>query len=367
VNERVGVIESPVGPRVRIGGREVDYFCGTSYFGLHGHPEVIAAACAAAQRYGVGAATALRTPAHVELEERLCRFLDVETVAHIASGYLAPLVLLQALAHDYDVAFADSASHYGVLDALRATGKDIVPFRHLDPDDLARQLLAHAHRSARPLVITDGVFPSTGAIAPLADYSVVLDRYPGSLLCIDDAHALGVIGADGRGSFEYHGIHRDGAYSCGTLSKAFGGAGGIVPGDRTLGEKIRKLSRIPLGASASSVPAAAASAAGVRLLALHPEMRRALWGNVGRLRDSLRGLGFGLPASPVPIISLSGRSGLDLRRVHAALAGDGIAVLHVPPCGYSDAPDVESLRIAVFSTHSQEQIDRLADSIRRAL
>jgi 8-amino-7-oxononanoate synthase len=360
-------VTSPVGARTTINGREVDYFCGTSYFGLHGHPQVIAAARAAVEAYGVGTATAAWTPAHAEVIERTSRFLGTETVTYVASGYLAPLVLLQALSEDYDLAFADGGSHYGVLDALRAVGKETVLFGHLDPEDLARQLAGHVSPRQRPLLFTDGVFPSTGALAPLPDYSVALDRYPGGLLCVDDAHGLGVIAEEGRGSLEHHNIQRDGVYFCATLSKAFGGAGGIVPGDRVLDSKIRRLSRVPLGASSPSVPAAAASAAGVRLLAEHPEMRRDLWANVRRVRDGLRALGFDLADTPIPIVSLAGRPSVDLLRVRETLSRQGILVHHVPPHGYSDSPDVETLRIAVFSTHTLDQIDRLVDAVRRAI
>ncbi len=367
MNRRTGVLESPVGPRVRIDGREVDYFCGTSYFSLHGHPEVIEAACAAAREVGLGAATSLATRAHVELDARLRQFLDVETVTLVPSGYLAPLVLLQSLSVDYDVLFVDRAAHYGGLDAVRASGKRSVSFGHLDATDLAQQLASHLRPGDRPLVLTDGVFPSTGAIAPLADYNAALSRYPGGTLCVDDAHGLGVLGATGRGTLEHWGVDCRGAYACGTLSKAFGAAGGIVPGTQSLAEKIHALSKVPFGSSAPSAPAAAAASAAVRLLAAHPEMRQTLWDNAARLRAGLRELGFDLAASPVPIVSLAGRAGLDLHRAHARLAADGIAVLYVPPRGYSDAPDVESLRIAVFSTHSHDQLDRVVDALRRAI
>lgn len=360
------VMESPVGPRVRIDGREVDYFCGTSYFGLHGHPDVIEAACTATREYGLGTATAIQTPAHRDLEAQLSRFLGVESVVHLASGYLAPLVLVQALAKDCDLALVDSAAHYGAWDALRSIGAPVFTFRHLDPEDLERQLAARTAQ-ARVLVMTDGVFPTTGAIAPLRDYLGVLHRASDALLCVDDAHGLGVLGANGRGSLDHHGLALDTARVCGTLSKAFGGSGGVVAGEQSLKDKMRELSPGLRGASAPSVPAAAASAAGVRILSTHPEMRHTLWSNVRRARDGLRGLGFDLDASPVPIISLQGRAGLDLRRAHAELTQAGIAVLYVPPRGYSDAPDVESLRIAVFSTHSHEQIDRLVGAVRRAL
>ncbi len=366
MNERPATLESPVGPRARLDGREVDYFCGTSYFCLHGHPQVLAAACRAVRESGLGSATAFRTPSHVALEEELRAFLAVESATLLPSGYLAPLVLLQALGSDHDVVLLDSAAHYGEVDAAAACGKPVVRFRHLDADDLARQM-ARLHRGQRALVLTDGVFPSTGAIAPLADYAAAVARQGDGILCVDDAHAFGVLGSHGRGSLEHHGIDDPRAYACGTLSKAFGAAGGFLPGSAALRRKILNGSRVPAGASAPSAPAAAAAAAALRVLSEHPEMRQALRDHVVHLRAGLRGLGFSLPDSAVPIVHLAGRQGLDLRSAHARLVEEGIVTLHVPPHGYSDAPGVESLRIAVFSEHTRDQLDRLVDALRRAL
>ncbi len=360
-------IERPVGPRTVVNGREVDYFCGTSYFGLHAHPLVIDAACAAARTYGIGPATGASTPPLLDLIERARGFFGTETATCIASGYLGPMALVQALREEVDVAFADSASHYSVLDALRTAGKDVFLFRHLDPDDLARQLALHVRPGHKPLVMTDGIFPSTGALAPLPAYAEALEPYAASFLCVDDAHAVGVIGEEGRGSLEHFGLERDGFHFCATLSKAFGGSGGLIPGTRSLAAKIRQRSWILAGASAPPIPALAAAAAGIRLLEQHPEMRRALWDNVQRMRNGLRALGFTLADTVVPIVSLAGSASIDLRRVCETLDREDIVVLYVPPRGYSDAPDVESLRIAVFSSHAPEQIDRLIDGIRRAL
>lgn len=367
MNERPTTLESPVGPRVRLDGREVDYFCGTSYFCLHGHPQVIAAACDAVRAVGLGSATSLRTPAHAALDRELRAFLAVESATVVPSGYLAPLVLLQALGPDHDVVLLDGAAHYGEVDAAAASGKPVVRFQHLDADDLERQMARHLHRGQRPLVLTDGVFPSTGAVAPLADYAAALARRGDGLLCVDDAHAFGVLGPRGRGSLEHHGIDGPTAYACGTLSKAFGAAGGFLPGSTELRQRIRSRSRVLAGASAPSAPAAAAAAAALRVLGAHPEMRQALWDHAVHVRTALRNLGFDLSHSVVPIVFVAGRPGLDLRRIHARLAEEGIVTLYVPPRGYSDAPNVESLRIAVFSEHTKDQLDRLVDALRRAL
>lgn len=360
-------MESPIGSRMMINGREVDYHCGTSYYALHGHPLMIQAACDAARKYGLGPATFASVPAIDEVSERACDFFEAETATYIISGYLGAMILVQALRADYDVVFVDESSHYSVFDGVRTSGVDVVRFRHLDPEDLRRQLAARVRPGQIPLVMTDGVFPSTGSIAPLPAYASVLSRYAQSLLCIDDSHGVGVIGKKGQGTFEYYGMKQDGLHFAGTLSKAFGSIGGIIPGDRSLAEKIHRNVRVLAGASPPPVPAAAAAAMGIRILKEHPEMRETLWRNVKVVRDGLRFLGFDIADSPVPIVSVRGQASVDLKHVHRALDREDIVVLYVPPNGYSDAPDVESLRIAVFSTHSTEQLGRLIDAIKRAV
>ncbi|TSA51192.1 pyridoxal phosphate-dependent aminotransferase family protein [archaeon] len=367
MSEASNTMGSPIGARMVINGREVDYFCGTSYYTLHGHPAVIEAACDATRRFGLGPATNASVSVFSETVELARQFFEVESVAYVISGYLGAMVLVQALRDDYDVVLVDEASHYSVFDGIRTSGKAIVPFRHLDADDLSAKLAEHVGPGQIPLVMSDGVFPVTGVIAPLPSYIEALRAYQPSLLCVDDSHAVGVIGAKGQGTFEYFGLKDDNLYLAGTLSKAFGGIGGIVPGNQLLAEKIKKNVRIPVGASPPPVPAAAAAGMGIRLLTENPEMRRDLWANVKRVRDGLRGLGFEIEDTPVPIVNVVGGPSLDLEFVKRELDRQDIVVLRVPPNGYSDAPDVESLRIAVFSTHREEQIQRLIEGIGRAI
>jgi len=212
-------------------------------------------------------------------------------------------------------------------------------------------------------VLSDGVFPSTGAIAPLADYVEVLASYDEPLLCIDDSHAVGVIGEKGQGTYEYLDLQGSNRYLAGTLAKAFGGVGGIVPGSHKLMEKIKQHSRVPVGASPASVAAAAAAAMGIRILSEHPEMRKQLWSNVARVRGGLRKLGLDVGTSPVPIVSIQSTPGLEVKRLLQGLDKRDIVVAHVDARGYSDAPNVDALRIAVFSTHTEAQIDCLLDSM----
>ena len=361
------VMGSPIGARMIINSREVDYFCGTSYYTLHGHPAVIEAACEAARKHGLGPATNLEVSVLNETVELACQYFEVETATYVISGYLGAMMLVQALSDDYDMVFVDASSHYSVFDGIHASGKTIVSFRHLDPEDLATKLAEHVRPGLVPMVMTDGVFPVTGRIAPIPAYCNVLRRYQPSLLCIDDAHAVGVIGEKGQGTFEYFGLKGEDLYQAGTLSKAFGGIGGIVLGSQTLAAKIKKNSRISVGASQPPVPAAAAAGMGLRILSENPQMRRDLWSNIKRVRDGLRGLGLEIDDSPVPIVNVRGGPSIDVAHVQEELDSQDIIVFRIPPNGYSDAPDVESLRIAVFSTHSAEQIQRLVKGIGQAI
>ena len=358
---------SPVGARMVINDREVDYFCGTSYYALHGHPRVMRAACEAIAAYGLGPATNAAVPPVERVKEVARRFFGTSSATYVISGYLGAMILAQALAPDYDLVFVDEKSHFSVFDGVASSGKRVIRFGHLDANDLESKLREHVQPGQVPLVMTDGVFPVTGAIAPLPEYIEALSKYPDALMCTDDSHAVGVIGELGRGTYEHFGLSGDRLYMAGTLSKACGGIGGIIPGDQALEERIATTVRVPVGASPPPVPAAAAAAEGLQMLMDYPEMRRTLWENVASVREGFREMGFEMEKSPIPIVNVTGQSGTDLKRVEEQLLRSDIAVLYVPPRSYSDAPDVESLRIAVFSTHTAEQIDRLLNACRRAL
>ena len=358
-------MESPIGARMVLNGREVDYFCGTSYHALHGHPVVIEAAANALRRYGLGPATRADVPVYEDAMARACRHFASESAAYLASGYLSIMALMLALRDDYDVVFADALSHFSIDDALKCVERPVVRFRHRDPQHLAEQLKSHLKAGQTPAVVSDGVFPSTGALAPLDLYAELLDGFPGGLLCIDDSHGVGVLGASGRGTLQHFGIETKNTHCAGTLSKAFGGFGGIVPASQALSRKIAANAGVIVGASPPPVPAAAAAATGLRLFAEDPQMLQRLRNNTRRMGRGLAGLGLSVADTPTPIFNISGPG--DLESVRQALWERGIAVKHVPAKGYSDAPSVETLRIAVFSTHSQAQIDRLLAALNALL
>jgi 8-amino-7-oxononanoate synthase len=239
----------------------------------------------------------------------------------------------------------------------------VITFRHCDPDDLAAKLAAHLPPGRRPLVMSDGVFPSLGHIAPIPGYADALARYPGGLICLDDAHAGGALGPSGRGTFDYFGLDSARAsgptclYFSGTLSKALGGQGGIISGSREWIDKLKASSHYFNGASQPAVPVAAASAKALEIVSNHPELRQQLWDNVRRAKAGLARMGLTVDDTPVPIIPLTIGSGNNMDRIQQSLMRQGIAIAYVR--AYAGISAEGLLRIAIFATHTPEMIDRL--------
>ncbi len=379
---------SPVGPRVVIGGRERDYFAGCSYLGLQNHPALIQAAVEALQQYGLGTATSRggygEHPLYLALEDAAARYFETDGAVYYVSAYLGNTILLQGLRGEYDRVFADAMAHFSVRDGVWAAGVPLLTFRHSDAADLAAQLRNHLKPGERPLVISDGVFPISGEIAPAPEYLAALAQYDGAILCLDDAHATGVIGAKGQGTAEYCASLAVGAglrpsqmgdrpeqgeglrvYSAHTLSKALGCHGGLIAGDVGLIEKLRRNATAYVAHSPSPLPVAAAAVRALALAAGDSPLRSRLWANVARARAGLRNLGWPLADTPIPIICLGARPGVDLARLQRELFARDICVAHVTT--YSSTPAGGALRVAVFATHTEEQIERLVGELGRLL
>ena len=361
-------IESRVGAVTLINGREMDLFAGNGYLGLQSRPEVIAAASDCLAKYGV--ATAIprgglgEHPVYDELEIQASAFFGAEKVSLYASGYLGPSFLVQATATLFDSLFVDSDAHFSIWDAAQGTGKPITVFRHLDPADLEKQLLHQLKPHERPLILTDGVFPISGEIAPIPEYLALARRFMGQLY-VDDAHAAGVLGAHGHGTADHFGIPDGSVRSCVTLSKAFGAGGGLIYGSKSWMEALEKDSRIFAGSTGLPLVTAAAAARALQIARQEPELRAQLHQNVALARQCLALLGLDTGQSLVPIICLAARPGLNLPHLRNELFKSGIAVEWVQH--YPSAPAGGALRIAIFATHTSEQIERLINEFRRLL
>jgi len=395
------VMQSPPGAETVIDGRRYLYFSGTGYLGLQGHPEVIRAACQATEQYGIGSATSRAgygdTPPILEAERQAARLFGTQTAFYFMSGYVGNDILARSIEGEVDAVFVDECSHYCVHEAAERLAKPLHLFRHADPGDLAEKLRSHAPPGARPLVMSDGVFAALGTIAPVAEYCDILRAYPGSSLAIDDAHGLGVLGPNGRGTLEHAGLFERGVneeesqenpgqspvltedqrgkrgqapfsdsprlFLCGTLSKALGGYGGIIPGARGTIERMKSASHYFAGASPVPVPVAAASARALQLAVDQPELRTRLGENVRAVRSGLREMGIEVADTPAPIISLALGTAENMERIHRELDARGILIPYQRT--YSGLGPEGALRLAVFATHTAEMIARLLDELRR--
>lgn len=359
-------MESPLGARMIFNGREMDYFAGAGYLGLQNHPDVIQAAQEALQRYGFSTATSRggygEHSVYDELEQEACAYFRAEKVLYFASGYLGISILTQATGNRFDHIFIDSSAHFSLWDAAYATNLPITPFHHLRPQSLAEHLHSELHPQERPLVLSDGVFPVSGEIAPLLDYLELVKPRQG-LVYLDDAHAVGVLGKNGGGTPEYYDIRDGSCQTCATLAKALGGFGGVIWGAAEWVESIDRASRICVGASPPPLVVAAASTRALALARTIPGLRQRLWDNVTQARGGLRALGWELPDTPVPIICLEARQGINLERIRKKLFDQAIAVELVR--SYTSTPAGGALRIAIFATHTQGQIARLVEEISR--
>lgn len=353
------VMESAPGPETVISGKRYVYFGGTGYFALQSHPDVIAAAVEALRTYGIHSATSRtgfgNNPVLLACERALADFFGTEDAVHFVSGYFDSMVLAQALSDRYDLAFVDETAHFSVMDGIASARRPFVTFRHRDPEDLARKLRRELRPGQRPLLLTDGVFPTFGVLAPLPDYVKVLEPYGGTV-AIDDCHGVGVLGANGRGTVEHFGLSLgERLVMAGTLSKAFGGHGGFVVGSKSFCAKVRALGIYP-GATQSPTPAVAASIKGIEIVTAHPELRERLRANVAAVKDGLRKLGFALNDSPMPIVTWTMGSGDEMKAVQRALMDKGVAVAY---SRYVGAPAGGVLRASVFSEHTPAHIDKL--------
>lgn len=359
------IMQSPPGAETVIDGKRYLYFAGTGYLGLQGHPEVINACCEAAKLYGIGSATTRtgfgNNPPLLDVEKRAADFFGAEDSFYYVSGYCGNAIMVQGLKDQFDVIFFDELAHYSVVDGILQGEKRYYTFRHLDQDDLSRQMKKNVRPGERPLLITDGIFAVSGIIPPVHKYLSILDNYTDPILCLDDAHAIAVLGDNGRGTYEYLELEVRNMFFSGTLSKAVGGHGGIIAGSKSFVNRLREMSHLFDGASPPPAPAAAATAKGLEIVMEQPELRQKLWANVGKLKSGLSKLGFETDNTPVPIICLEQSDSLDLSKIQKELMNKGIIVAFVK--SYAGVHDV--IRIAASATHSDEMLERLLEELGR--
>ena len=333
-----------------------------NYLGLTTHPRLRAAAIDAIERFGVGSGS-VRTIAgtmavHLELEQRLARFKKTESAVVFQSGFTANAGTVSSILTKDDVVISDELNHASIIDGCRLSRATVKVFPHKDVD-AARTLLQALPASQRALLITDGVFSMEGDLGPLPELCSLAEQF-GCIMMVDDAHASGVFGANGRGTVDHFGVHGRVDIQVGTLSKAIGALGGYVAGSRAFIEFLYHRAR-PFLFSTSHPPSVAATCiAALDVLLEEPQIIDRLWENTRFFKAGLQARGFntGMSESPItPVIVGDGALAMTLsdRLFAAGVFAQGIAFPTV-------ARDKARVRTIVTATHTQDELQFALDA-----
>jgi 8-amino-7-oxononanoate synthase len=348
------------------GGRELVDFSSNDYLGLARHPALAAAMAQCAARSGAGSgASHLITghgAEHDRLEEELAAFTRRERALLFSTGYMANLAVMTALAGRSERVLLDRLCHASLIDGARLSGATLVRYAHADAREAERLLDADAAHTA--LLATDGVFSMDGDLAPLPELARCLRRRD-LWLIVDDAHGLGVVGADGGGVLEHFGLGSDAVpILVGTLGKAFGSFGAFVAGSAELIEFLIQKARTYVYTTALPQPVAAATRAALALVRTESWRRERLRTLVGRFRVAAHALGVPLGNSTTPIQPVLLGSAAAALATQRELASAGYWVVAIRP------PSVPAgsarLRVTLSAAHTEAEIDGLAEQLGRA-
>lgn len=360
------VIEAREGVRVRVDGRELVNFCSNDYLGLSQHLDVVCALQEASAWHGVGStASALVCGHHAEhaaLEREIATWMGYPAALYFGSGYLANLALMQALLGEGDACVQDKLNHACLIDGARLSGAALKRYPHRDVEGALRQLLGH--RDGAALLASDAIFSMDGDMAPLRDLAL-LARSQNATFYVDDAHGIGVIGPEGRGSVAVNALGpREVPLLLLPLGKAFGGQGAVLLGSETLIGHIAETARPYLFTTAPAPAMAAAMRASLRLLRGEAWRRAKLASLVGRFRRGATRSGVPLLESFTPIqpVILGGNAAALAAAKTLEDAGYLVAAIRPP-----SVPDGQArLRITLTAAHDEHQVDELVAALAKA-
>ena len=361
---RLRVVESEQKSRCVIDGREVITLSSNNYLGLNTHPRLRQAALDAVERFGAGSG-AVRTIAgtmslHEELESRLAGFKHTEAVLTFQSGFTANTGVIPILAPEGAVIVSDALNHASIIDGIRLTKAERRIFPHADIEALRASLReVRAADATRPiLVITDGVFSMDGDIAKLPEIVEAAEEAD-AIVMVDDAHASGVLGRNGRGSVDHFDLHGRVQVQVGTLSKAIGVLGGYVASSAALRTVLEHRAR-PFLFSTSHPPAVvAACLAAIDVLESEPELIERLWENARHFKAGLEGLGFDTGHSQTPITPVIVGAGALAHHFSDRLFEEGVFAMGI---GFPTVPEEKSrVRTIVTAEHSRDELDTCLD------
>ncbi len=358
-------ISSAQEPVVTMGGRDVIMLGSNNYLGLTNHPEVKAAAAAALERYGTGTAGSRflngTLDIHERLEELLAEFMHREAALTFSTGFQVNLGVISSLLERQDTAILDALDHACILDGARLGFGRVLKYAHNDMTALEERLrsVTNGHGA---LVVVDGVFSMEGDLVDLPGIIELKRRY-GMRVMVDDAHGVGVMGAEGRGTGEHFGLEDEVDLVMGTFSKSLAAVGGFVAGDRKVIDFIKHRAR-SLIFSAAPPPASVASVIqAVEIIRREPERRARLWENTSYMKRELERLGFDTGASASPVIPLIVGGDLAAFRMTVRLQEEGVFVN--PVVSPAVPPGRAMIRTSYMATHRREHLDRALEAIER--
>ena len=358
------VIVSPQGSTIRVGdGQEVLNLCANNYLGLADDPRIVAAAKQALDRWGYGLASVRficgTQDVHKELEQRISGFLGTEDTILYSSCFDANGGLFETLLGEQDAVISDELNHASIIDGIRLSKARRLRYRNRDMADLEAQLKASAD-ARRRLIATDGVFSMDGYITPLGEICDLADRY-GAMVMVDDSHAVGFVGARGRGTPELHGVSDRVDIVTGTLGKALGGAsGGYTSGRREIIDLLRQRSRPYLFSNSVAPAVVGASLMVLDLLEGRDDLRARLRENTAWFRERMTGLGFDILPGDHPIVPVMIGDAARATQMADRLLDKGVYVIGfsypVVPVGRA------RIRTQVSAAHSREDLQTAADA-----
>jgi glycine C-acetyltransferase len=367
---KLRVLEDEQEPVCTFDGKRVINLASNNYLGLTTHPLLREAAIEATKKYGVGSG-AVRTIAgtmqiHMELEEKIARFKNVEACVVFQSGFTANAGTVSAILGKEDFIISDELNHASIIDGARLSRAKILVFRHKDVAHAEELLSSVKDQPGHKLLITDGVFSMDGDIGALPQLCDLAEKY-GAIMMVDDAHASGVLGKNGRGTIDHFHVHGRVDVQVGTLSKAIGALGGYVCGSRDLIDFLYHRAR-PFLFSTSHPPSVAATCmAAFDVLENEPERIEKLWENTNYFKKELGNLGFNIggvntPKSETPITPIivgEGRLAMEFSRelFNRGVMATGIAFPTVPE-------GKARIRTIMTATHTREELDQALETLK---
>lgn len=352
---RARAVDGPQDTHLLVEGRRVLCLCSNNYLGLARHPALASAVREAIEAEGIGAGASRQISGnmalHRKLEAALAAHVGAQSAVLFATGYSANVGTVQALAGPGDAIFSDRLNHASLIDGARLSRARVIVYEHGDLADLERKLVAHRPQAKGALIITESLFSMDGDVAPLRALAELAAHHRSGLL-VDEAHAMGVFGPEGRGLCAEQGVVPD--VLVGTLGKAYGAQGAFACGAANVGDLVRNRARSYVFSTAPSPAFCAAALAGLRLLREADGLRSKLREHWRLLRAGLRELGFEVPPGDSPIVPVMTGSPRATMALSQALFERGVFVHGVRPP--TVPPGTGRLRVVPMATHSREDI-----------